>query len=116
MGLATWWRIRRMREPVRGSLKVTVCAQPETALSAASYGAIVMGVVSATGFEPTAVEFSTTIISSRCPRSGQRVPVMVDRTNPRRIAILWKDVPRRNVLGAARGATQSAARSQRRSR
>jgi hypothetical protein len=109
VGLGMWWRVRRMREPVRGSLQVTVCAQPDTAPSSLSYSALVLGVVEGPGIAPQAVEFSATIPASRCPHSGQRVPVTVDRTRPSRIAIHWDEVPKRNALGAARAATQRAA-------
>ncbi|EDY42304.1 hypothetical protein [Streptomyces sp. SPB074] len=116
MGLATWWRVRRMKTPVLGSLKVTACAQPDTARSSASYGALVMGVVRGPGITPRAVEFSTTVPSARCPRSGQHIPVVVDRADPRRIAVQWDKVPRRDVLGAARRANQQAASTARRKR
>lgn len=118
MGLLSWWRVKRMKDPVPGSLKVTVCAQPESVAAASTtfYGAIVMGVVEGPGIAPRAVEFSCTVPSARCPRSGQRVPVFVDRADPGRVVIRWKDVPRRDVLGAARRANQQAAASARRNR
>jgi hypothetical protein len=107
--LMTWVRVKRMSDPVRGTLKITVCAQPETAIGSASYSALVLGVVQGPGIEPTAVEHSCTVWAKRCPRSGQSVPVTVDRADPSRIAILWDEVPLRDPLGNARSATRSAA-------
>ncbi|MFI6347556.1 hypothetical protein [Streptomyces sp. NPDC050560] len=75
-----------------------------------------MGVVEGPGIAPRAVEFSATVPSSRCPKSGQRVPVVVDRADPRRVVIRWDRVPRRDPLGAARRANQQAAAAERRKR
>ncbi|MET7640455.1 hypothetical protein [Streptomyces sp. NPDC005438] len=115
MGLLAWWRVKRMRDPVPGSLKVTVCAQPGTmaATASASYSALVMGVVEGPGITPRAVEFSSHVPAARCPRSGQRVPVVVDRADPHRVVIRWDQVPRRDVLGPARRANQRAAATER---
>jgi hypothetical protein len=98
MGVNTWWRVRRMKDAVRGTLTVEVCAQPDTALGSASYSALVLGTVRAPGVDPVKVEHSCTVPSKRCPVSGQSVPVIVDRTNPRRLAILWDEVPLRARL------------------
>ncbi|GAB3601616.1 hypothetical protein GCM10027408_36500 [Microbacterium tumbae] len=94
MGLATWWKIRRMHDPVRGALRVGTCPQPDTAPDSFSYAALVEGVVEAPGLPPQTVRFNTTVPARRCPRSGQRVLVMVDRANAA-AAVLWQDVPQR---------------------
>jgi hypothetical protein len=93
MGLSLWWRRRRMRDPVDGSLLVKVCAQPDTAPEAFFYSALVRGVVSGPGVSPRAVEFGCTVPAKRCPISKQRIPVVVDRANPTRIAVKWDQVP-----------------------
>jgi hypothetical protein len=76
-----------MSDPVDGSLLVTVCAQPATAPESISYSALIMGVVSGPGVPARAVELHCTVPSKRCPASKQRIPVVVDRANPTRIAI-----------------------------
>jgi hypothetical protein len=113
MGLISWWRIRRMTDPVAGSLKITACPQPDTALSG-SYSALVLGVVQAPGVSPQAVEVSTSVPSKRCPVSGQRVPVIVDRDDPSKVVIRWRNVPLRNTLGPARRYAAASAASARR--
>jgi hypothetical protein len=98
MGLAMWWRVKRMRDPVNGSLLVNACAQPSSAPEARYYSALVLGVVSGPGVSPLAVRVSCTVPSNRCPRSKQRVPVIVDRADPHRVAIRWDRVPVRDPL------------------
>ena len=99
MGLVSWWRVRRMTDPVRGQLTVRACAQPDTAPDSLSYSGLILGTVAGDGFGPVAVEHSTGVPAKRCPRSGQKVPVIVDRADPRRLTILWKEVPLRARLG-----------------
>ncbi|ROZ85977.1 hypothetical protein [Gordonia sp. OPL2] len=82
-----------MRDPVRAMLRVKVCAQPDSAVESAWYSARIIGAIS--GPIITSVTFDTTVPAKRCPRSGQSIPVIVDRADHRRIAILWKQVPRR---------------------
>lgn len=93
MGLATWWRIRRMTDPVPGMLRVKVCAQPETAVESAYYSARIIGTVTAPQLTGRLVTFDCTVQAKRCPRSGQSIPVVVDRADPDRIAIRWDRVP-----------------------
>jgi hypothetical protein len=113
MGLTSWWRRRRMGDPVAGSLRVTVCPQPHTAPESLSYSAIVIGVVSGPGIEPTAVEHHCTVPARRCPESGQEVPVTVDRADPTRIVIEWDRVPVRDPLARARDEAEALADSMR---
>lgn len=114
VGLVNWWRVKRMRDPADGSLLVTVCPQPECALEASSYSALMLGVVSAPGLRPTSVEFSCTVLAKRCPRSKQRIPVVVDRADPCRVVIKWDRVPVRDSLGSARAYAREQAASARR--
>ncbi|NDK91732.1 hypothetical protein GYA93_19450 [Gordonia desulfuricans] len=95
MGLITWMRIQRMKDPIPGSLRVEVCPQPDTAVHSASYTAYVIGTASAPGVSPRRVQISTTVPSKRCPVARQRVPVMLDKADPTRVVILWKKVPLR---------------------
>jgi hypothetical protein len=98
MSVVAWWRRRRMRDAADGSLVVTVCPQPASSPESIYYSAIVMGVVSAPGLAPRAVQFHTTVPAKRCPVSKQRIPVVVDRADPTRIVVKWKQVPIRNRL------------------
>jgi hypothetical protein len=98
MGIVSWWKVRRMADPVRGTLTVKACAQPDTAPDSLSYSALILGVVAADGVAPVSVEHSASVPAKRCPRSGQRLPVIVDRADPHRLTILWRDVPLRARL------------------
>lgn len=96
MSLWSWWRIKRMQDPVQGRLRIDACAQPETSPESLSYSALVLGVVSGPGIDKTSVRLNCTIPAKRCPRSGQSVPVTVDRADPSRIVIRWAEVPLRS--------------------
>lgn len=99
-----------MKEPVEGTLQVTVCAQPWTTPESLSYSAIVMGAVSGPGIPSQAVEHHCQVPAKRCPTDGQRVPVTVDRADPTRLVIEWDRVPLRDPLAEARAMTEDIAR------
>jgi hypothetical protein len=114
MSVISWWRRRRMTDPVRGTLRVTVCPSPDHYPQSAYYSAIMLGVVQAPGVAAQAVEITCSVPSKRCPESGQRIPVIVDRARPDRVVVLWKEVPVRRPLDRARAHTHAAAASMRR--
>jgi hypothetical protein len=87
-----------MQDPVPGSLLVKVCPQPASTPEARYYSALILGVVSGPDIAPRAVQVSCTVPAKRCPRSRERIPVIVDRADPRRIAIRWDRVSVRSPL------------------
>lgn len=98
MSVMLWLRTKRMKDPVRGRFKVDVCAPPGVGgvdIASYSYSAYVLGVVSGPGISPKKVRHSCHVRVKKYPNSGQVLPVIVDRANPTRLAIVWKDVPAR---------------------
>ncbi|UQE76418.1 hypothetical protein MYK68_07575 [Gordonia sp. PP30] len=56
--------------------------------------------MSGPGIAATKVKHSCQVRVKRYPNSGQVVPVIVDRADPTRLAIVWKEVPvRPRVFG-----------------
>ncbi|WP_431839355.1 hypothetical protein [Gordonia hongkongensis] len=84
-----------MKDPVKGMLRVKVCAQPDTAVESAYYSARITGTVNAPQLTARSVTFDCTVRAKQCPRSGQSIPVVVDRADPNRVAIRWDRVPLR---------------------
>jgi hypothetical protein len=80
----------RMTQPVGGTLLVTGISMPTE--SAIYHNARLTGVVSAEGVPATAVTHGGLIRTSKWPRPGQTLPVIVDRANPRNFAIEWDKV------------------------
>jgi hypothetical protein len=96
VGVIVWWRTKRMKDPVRGRFRVEVCARPGAGggdIASHSYSALVLGVVSGPGIPPRKVRHSCQVRVKKYPNSGQVLPVMVDRADPRRLVILWNEVP-----------------------
>jgi hypothetical protein len=92
MGLiGDWVRSKRMKDPVRGVLQVTASTYPPDDATSANFS--INGVVSADGIPPTAVEHAGIARTRKWPRSGQNLPVTVDRADPTRIQIEWDEVP-----------------------
>jgi len=80
----------RMRQPVSGTLLVTGISMPTE--SAIYHSARLTGVVSADGIPATAVTQSGLFRTSKWPRPGQSLPVIVDRANPSSFAIEWDKI------------------------
>jgi hypothetical protein len=105
MGIREWARDRAMKEPMPGVLKVTAVDFTDGA------GLFLTGVVSASGVEPTPVQRAI-----RHPRGKALavfrhldLPIVVDRTDPRRLRVIWDAVPedrRLEFIDAARRAEQ----------
>ncbi|GED96230.1 hypothetical protein [Gordonia crocea] len=72
-----------MTTPVTGSFLVEACPQPDSAPDSLWYMAL------------------------GCPRSRQRVPVIVDLANPEKFVIEWDEVPERPPYGAINEQTRS---------
>ena len=79
-----------MAQPVSGTLLVTGVNMPTE--SAVYHSGRLTGVVSAEGVPATAVSHSGLFRTSKWPRPGQTLPVIVDRANPAAFAIEWDKV------------------------
>ncbi len=91
MGLKNWIKNRRMSDPVQAVLQLTACSAGS---SGAAYSHCRMqGVVTGAEVGPVAVEHYCTAPTSRWPQPGQGLPVMVDRADPTRLRVLWKQIP-----------------------
>lgn len=78
--------VRRYRDPVVGTLRLTA---KDWRGSRVKY----VGVVSAPGLSPTPVSYRTSEPTKRWVMDGMDLPVVVDRTRPAKLRILWKQVP-----------------------
>jgi hypothetical protein len=96
----------RMAQPVSGTLLVTGISMPTE--NAIYHSARLTGVVSAEGVAATAVTHSGLFRTSKWPRPGQSLPVIVDRANPNLFAIEWDKVDD-NAASAMGQAEQIAA-------
>jgi hypothetical protein len=80
----------QMKMPVPGSLLVTAASMPtETAIYQSGR---LTGVITAEGVDAVAVQLNGLFRSSKWPRPGQTLPVIVDRADPNRFAIDWDKV------------------------
>ena len=86
LGFSVWRITRRYRDPVSGTLRLTA---RDWHRSNVTY----IGVVSAPGLAPTPVSHKTSEPSGRYVMEGMDLPVIVDRTEPAKLKILWKQVP-----------------------
>jgi hypothetical protein len=88
MGLADWRAKRQMKDPVRGVFKVTgwYDAHP----SSSPPGTRITGVITAPGIPATAAEHKADERGRWA--AEQELPVLVDRADPQRFAILWAEV------------------------
>ncbi|GAA4661122.1 hypothetical protein [Gordonia humi] len=98
MGLMLWWRTKRMKDPVLGKFTVDVCPTPASGggdIPSISYSALILGVVSAPDVPPKKVRHHCSVPVKKYPKSGQNLPVIVDRADPTRLAIRWDEVSKR---------------------
>lgn len=88
MGLSDWRAKHNMRDPVRGVFRVTGFYDKHP--SSNPPGTRVTGVISAPGMPATPAEHK---VDERGRwASHQELPVLVDRSDPSRFAILWSEV------------------------
>lgn len=86
LGFTVWRFVRRYRDPVVGTLRLTA---KDRRGSRVKY----VGVVIAPGLPPTPVSHWTGEPASRWVVDGMDLPVVVDRAAPAKLRILWKQVP-----------------------
>lgn len=86
LGFSVWRLTRGYSDPVSGTLRVTA---RDWHRSTVTY----IGVVSAPGLTPTPVSHKTSEPSGRYVMEGMDLPVIVDRAEPSKLKILWKQVP-----------------------
>jgi len=90
MGLSDWRAKRQMRDPVRGVFRVTGFYDKHPASTPP--GTRITGVITAPGIPATAAEHK---VDERGRWAAhQELPVMVDRSDPSRFAILWSEITR----------------------
>ena len=89
MGIRQWARDHSMKEPVAGTMKVTSVEQ------AGGAALVITGVVTAPGLAPTPAqrEADVPIAKMRAVFAKYDLPVLVDRTDPRRLRFIWDEVP-----------------------
>ena len=89
MGLSDWRAKRHMKDPVRGVFRVTGCYDKR--MYSDPPGARITGVIIAPGVPATVAEHR---FDSRGRwTNAKELPVLVDRSDPTRFAILWDEVP-----------------------
>jgi len=97
VGARNWVRNHKLTDPIRGNYRLTACSGGS---SGAAYSNCRMdGVVTAEGIAPVAVEHYCTAPTSKWPYPGQELPVLLDRTDPKRLRIIWDEVPTGRDLG-----------------
>jgi hypothetical protein len=94
-----------MKEPVAGTFKVTSTDRTSGTKT------VLTGVVTGPGLEPTPVQHRVDVPLKKIAAVFRRLdlPVMVDRTDPSRLRIVWDDVPdekQLDLMQAARVAEQ----------
>ena len=83
---------KRMQDPVRGTAQVASCNMPRS--GSMYFNGDFELVVSAEGVPATPVHFKSHWVPvKRWPMPGQTLPITLDRANPERIEIHWKEVP-----------------------
>jgi hypothetical protein len=83
-------RMRRMVDPVEGTLMVTAGNGPAPHGVYSNYR--LHGVVTAPGLEATPVQQRGIARAAKWPFPGRKLPVLVDRANPNRLHIRWDQV------------------------
>ena len=73
--------LRRLKDPVFATLQVTGISEP--VFDGTDCTAQLTGVISGDGIEPRAVQRKGTIAVARWPKMGERLPVVIDRANPK---------------------------------
>jgi hypothetical protein len=87
MSLADWRAKRRMRDPVRGVLRVTGFDDQHPG---SPPGMRITGMLVAPGIPATPAEHEVDAPGRR-PARGE-LPVLIDRSDPSRFTILWSEV------------------------
>ena len=110
MGIRQWARDHSMKEPVAGTFKVTSTDRMSGAKT------VITGVVTGPGLEPTPAQHTVDVPIRKLAAVYRRLdlPVMVDRTDPSRLRIVWDDVPDEKQLDMMQAA-QVAERMRRQS-
>jgi hypothetical protein len=99
LGVRAWLRHHRMRDPVTGTLRVASCSGPPSSVGWSRCE--LTGEVTAPGIAPAPVGCSCPAPARKWPQAGQDLPVTVDRADPRKLVILWDEVPpSRDAAGA----------------
>ena len=80
----------KMQMPVNGTLLVTAASMPTE--HAVYQSGRLTGVITAPGVDAVAVQLNGLFRSSKWPRPGQNLPVIVDRADPNRFAIEWDKI------------------------
>lgn len=81
---------RKMKDPVEGEFVLTGSSIP--APHAAYQTCSITGVISAPGMPTVPANYQGLVSTSKFPRAGQTLPVLVDRTDPENFAIQWAKV------------------------
>jgi hypothetical protein len=85
--------VKRMREPVRATMLVT-----QMSLASASeeesvwQGGTIAGIVTIPGQTPFVYRRQAMILTDKFPKAGDVLPVIIDRADPRRLAIQWDEI------------------------
>lgn len=87
---------RRMKDPVSATLQVTAISEP--VFDGTDCTAQLTGVISGDGIEPRAVQRKGMIAVARWPKVGDRLPVLMDRANPK---LIFLDQTNVSVSGEA---------------
>jgi hypothetical protein len=88
MGLGDWRAQRRMRDPVRGVFRVTGFYVKHP--SSNPPGTRITGVLLAPGIPATPAEHRADLRGRWVAQ--QELPVLIDRSEPSRFAVLWSEV------------------------
>lgn len=72
---------RRLKDPVSASLQVTAISEP--VFDGTDCRAELTGVISGDGIEPRAIQRKGMMAVARWPKVGDRLPVIIDRMNPK---------------------------------
>lgn len=101
LGLFVVWRavvlpgrrasVTRMREPVRGTMRITEMPEP-TDEDPMWQNGIVAGTVTIPGLPAFAYRQRVPIPTDRFPKVGDALPVIVNRADHGRLAIQWDEV------------------------
>jgi hypothetical protein len=105
VGISDWRAKRHMQEPVRGVFRVSGFYDKHP--NSSSFATQITGVIVAPGVPATPAEHKT---DERGRWAGvQELPVLVDRADPSRFAILWDEVHPESAQDLARRQAQEQA-------
>jgi hypothetical protein len=97
--VTSWFRTRRMADPVEGTLQVTASSGPSGRSMYTNYR--LHGVVTAPGLPATPVEHTGVARNTKWPYPGTNLPVLVDRRDPTRLRIRWDRLPTSSQTAAS---------------